>query len=341
MPSFDVPETPLRPGASLMGDCMACLLHADNVIARETSWGDWGCRIWPRRGCRGRKAIDAYFPASVVLCVCGMTSWAAAGAVPRSNNRNCRRRKGHQESSQFPSLGRDGWRPDMQSCFAYSARGGHGGKLDEIPRMLQETKARQLFFSSWPVLGKGNGEKRKCNLQMSPWRTQRPLPSRLPCGDGCLWPVPLCTNSPFSAAGIVPLAPDPFRRHRGVLWRAVRREKSASKTASKPNQPVAWPGRAESRLSSRVGLQRRLKTSRCDQLEGACRGGARLLHRVSKVRVPGGKREGRPLVRRIGGDIEDDCRGSGCDEEITKGYGNPRMARLMNPLACSASDGTS
>jgi hypothetical protein len=40
MPPSTVPEIPLRPGASLMRGCMAGLLHVDNVMAREISWGD-------------------------------------------------------------------------------------------------------------------------------------------------------------------------------------------------------------------------------------------------------------------------------------------------------------
>jgi hypothetical protein len=62
------------------------------------------------------------------------------------------------------------------------------------------------------------------NLQMSPWCTQRPLPPRLPCGDGC-------AQYPFVfylAAGIVPPAPAPLGE-----GQPVRRQNRTTQRESK------------------------------------------------------------------------------------------------------------
>jgi hypothetical protein len=81
----------------------------------------------------------------------------------------------------IPSLGRGGWLPDMQSCFAYSARGGHGGKLDEVPRCC-ERRRHAACFSSWPVSGR---ERENATCRCRHGARSGPSRRKLPCGDGC------------------------------------------------------------------------------------------------------------------------------------------------------------
>jgi hypothetical protein len=106
-------------------------------------------------GVWGRENNQGLLPTSVVLSGWGLTS-AHVGHLPvlfRGQTTGTAvevitRRE------PIPSLGRGGWLPDMQSCFAYSARGGHGGKLDEVPRCC-ERRRHAACFSSWPVSGRG------------------------------------------------------------------------------------------------------------------------------------------------------------------------------------------
>jgi hypothetical protein len=61
------------------------------------------------------------------------------------------------------------------------------------------------------------------NLQTSPWRTQRALPSRLPCGDGCVAQYLFVV---YLAARLHPARPGLLSQHGGAREPSGRREKA-------------------------------------------------------------------------------------------------------------------